>query len=93
VDRTVGQPEMPFAVLIPGVRFEVGVLRVGTRLHLAKYEYPWRNAPLLELIAPQRQLVMVRAEKVRVVRRGAVRLRFRDLSQTADEIEDDSSYP
>ena len=54
---------------------------------------PWRNAPLLELIAPQRQLVMVRAERVRVVRRGAVRLLLRDLSQTADEIEDDSSYP
>ena len=32
VRRALGQPEMPLPV--PGVRFEVGVLRVGTRLDL-----------------------------------------------------------
>jgi hypothetical protein len=31
---TLGQPEMPLAVFVPGPRFQVGVLCVGTRLHL-----------------------------------------------------------
>jgi hypothetical protein len=31
---TLGQSEMPPCVLVPGVRLEVGVLRVGARLHL-----------------------------------------------------------